>query len=138
MHKNFTNLDDLEFIYQPQRYFIENRKFVKDLGYDPASDTMLQFHNCENRRDFLRAGTYWSELLTDFPEVAGLATGLFDGECCWRAEWSLPRSDIVGSLRYNARTRMAGVLNSREYINIHDLFPHAVTWVQMEPVGTSA
>lgn len=117
---------------------MQKRTFVKDLTYDPPNEVMQLFHYCEERRGFLSTGIYWSELLTDFPEVAGMATGLFDNECCWRAEWSLPIMEVLDSLRYNSRTRMAGGLNSREYVNTHDLSPSTVTWVQMKPTGSAS
>lgn len=81
--------------------------------------------------DDVRAWSYWSELETKVPRIAGEATGIGDNECVWRIEWSFPLSVAYDNLDIGER-RFSQVGVFREYCNLRPIDQEHIVWHRMD------
>jgi hypothetical protein len=81
--------------------------------------------------------SFWTEMETSIPGVAGASTGIPDFECIWRIEWRLSFERARQILKVGEDRWFTGLRPAREYQNRAAVTQSEVLWHEMESDMTS-
>lgn len=107
--------------YNPRRYVISKsdpQLVQPDSDFTGFEDRFIYLYHYTKARfeELPRDMTYWSDCLTDFPQIAGPVTGIPDGCCQWRLAWTFPAEDFKRNIE-ERETRWLPIGGFTEYQN---------------------